>query len=202
MFAVAKQGATARASAVMVLPHPLTWQKTGSSHARDIWSSCYMATRDSQEKTHSPSPSSRFSSPTCSDAAICFRHPEGDAEESHWCDSHSNMTLCQAAQPQHPQQQALPKTSLLVLAVRHRVSRHGYPGHVHHASAGTLSGPWHSPWLALCTAAGTPGQEHLPHHNHVCKKHASLLLFKLQPLEGNPVLRVRSAPCFDTVGSR
>lgn len=46
------------------------------------------------------------------------------------------------------------------------------------------------------------GQEHLAHRNPVCKTHASLLVFRLQPLEGNPALRARSAPRFDAAGGR
>lgn len=58
------------------------------------------------------------------------------SEELHWIDSHNSTGLCQAAQPQHPQQQALPKIALVVLEVRHWISHHDHPGHLYHTTAG------------------------------------------------------------------
>lgn len=81
-----------------------------------------------------------------------------------------NASHSQADRPQHCQQQALPKTALLVLATRRRVSRHSYPRHLDDATAGPLPGGALGPgiphstdvcsptasWLALYTAASTP----------------------------------------------
>lgn len=156
----------------------------------------------------------RFSLPTHRVAATCFRHPKDDSEELHWCEGHKSMMLCQAAQPQHPQQQAIPKSAFLVPAIEQQALHCRYPRCLHRATAAALPGRLWAPvfpitlmsaplWPPGLSSALQPAPlEHLAHRNHICQKHASLLLSKLQPLEGNPALRVPPALHFDTTGSR
>lgn len=136
MPAVTKQDATDRASPPKVLPHPLTCQRAGSPHDRNIQSSCWVAMWDSQEKTHSPSMSHSFSLHTHSDAAICFRHPKDNSGVI------AITAQCCARQPGHsiPSHRHFQKSALLVLAIRHWVSYCSYSGHLHHTATGALPG--------------------------------------------------------------
>lgn len=138
-----------------------------------------------------------FSLPTHSDAAICFRHPKDDSGVI------ATTAQCCARQPGHgiPSHRHFQKPALLVLAIRHWASHCSYPGITLQlvlflgGSASQYS-PWH--WCLLpcnlllpstlhpCPGAFSKSQ---PHLQEACIPP----LFNLQPLEGNPVLQVRSA---------
>lgn len=154
---------------------------------------------DSQEKTYSPSVSHSFSLPTHSDAAIWFRHPKDNSGVI------ATTARCCARQPGH----SIPSS-------RHFQNRPSWcwQSGVGYRTAATLgicvtlqqglfpggSGPQYPPrhWCLLpcnlclpstlhpCTGAFSKSQPCLQ-ETHVPP------LFNLQPLEGNPVLQVRSA---------